>query len=250
MLCETISVLAALRMASKYRRPMRIDRVELKRYLFKTFNLALCYRGFATSRSISDSIRCGQAAFYCCAYDVITDWRNFDPDLRVWYEKLLTNNVPAEIARLALDLYRDDRENQLERDGLSRGGIAAEFITRLVGNFDEVNSRFSVEYLGVLFQLVDDVLDIDEDIRDNATNCLLSSSRDDYLKMLIIFDFTTLLRVLPHAHILVLVAKKAQNQAQRLLNSGSLEEVSYIPSRPNNEIGQEEPGRIPEDVHV
>jgi len=250
MLCTTVSALAALWMALKYLRAMQIETTELKRYWLKTFHLALCYRGFATSRSVSDSIRCGQAAFYCCAYDVITDWRNFDPSLRLWYENVLTRSVSPKIARLALDLYQDDYRNQLKWDGLSRGAVALEFITRLIGNFGELGGRVDLERLGVLFQIVDDVLDIEDDVCENATNCLRSASRNQYLRTLADFDFRSLSSVLPHANILLLVADRAQHRARQFLEPGALEELYCIPSRPSDEIYQEEPRRIAEEISV
>ena len=250
MFCETVSTLSALWMSLRHCRALGIRRGELKRYYLKTLNLALCYRGFVTTRSVSDSMRCGQAAFYCCAYDVITDWRHFDSDRRDWYAKLLRDNLPEKIATLALNLYRDEYENRLKWDGLSRGSVALEFISRLIGNFDELDRQMNVERLGILLQIVDDVLDIEDDIRENSINCLLSPARYRYLRMLDAFDFTGLASTLPYARILVTVCQAAQNRARQLLKSGSLKESNHISGCPKNEIDDEEPREVVQDVYA
>jgi hypothetical protein len=129
----------------------------------------------------------GEAAFLCCAYDVVTDWRLFDTKSRVTFEKILCERVQqSEIQELAIGLYEKELNDGLAEDGLERGAIALRFTLKMMGCEKAREVAWGdLDELGRLLQIVDDVLDYEEDVVSGDTNCLRSVRRSVYLRQLI-----------------------------------------------------------------
>lgn len=175
-----VSAITSLLLAVRYRSTCGVRLRESLRYSRKAINLGLCYGAFVPSYSLRDSKRAGRAAFLACAYDVVTDWRGFDRCAGERFARLLRALVPSWAVALALDLYRKDRAGALSDDGLERGTLALRFVTRLVGSADLYEPRLAGD-LGVVLQIVDDLLDYKDDEVAGDTNCLLTSQRTHYL---------------------------------------------------------------------
>jgi len=176
-----LAILRSLWLSVRYARRLRIRHGEFSRYLRKSTNLALCYYGFSDSETMGQAEQAGRAAFLCCAYDVVTDWRGFDEEAFETFRQILTRNAPTELAALAISLYQKECAGDLKDDGLERGVIALEFVTRMMecrGHFRHGNYLRSA---GRLLQLVDDLLDYEEDSCTGDLNCLASPRRREYL---------------------------------------------------------------------
>jgi hypothetical protein len=166
-----------------YARALGIRRPEYGRYFTKSINLALSYVGFDPGGRVANAWRAGEAAFLCCAYDVVTDWRRFAEDSHRAFEHILCLITrDPRLQQLALGLYDKDKSNTLNDDGLERGSIALRFILSMMECDDTYSSLWThVDEAGRLLQIVDDVLDYEDDLLRGETNCLISPRRCVYL---------------------------------------------------------------------
>jgi len=201
----------------RHQTALGITQRERRRYRMKSVHLALCYAGFAANRSGKAAWRAGQAAFYCCAYDVITDWRNYDQEAFIWFKNLLQREIPGRSANIAVRLYEDERNGILDFDGLSRGVDALEFVTGMMESEQYLRDRLDFHQLGIVMQIVDDVLDLEDDLRSNEMNCLSSPRALLYLQTLLAFDVCALRQVLPNSQLLCRVVRSAQKKAEKLV---------------------------------
>lgn len=157
------------------------------KYYVKSMNLSLCYVGFAESWRPLQAWRAGEAAFFCCAYDIVTDWRLFDSASRQVFEAILRSESRfSDIPSIALDLYECDKAQNLDHDGLSRGSVSLRLVLKWMGCEQRREQVWGdLDNLGRLLQIVDDVIDLEEDREANHLNCLTSSNRDLYLQTII-----------------------------------------------------------------
>lgn len=183
MLRSLISALCATFLGIRFGQDVSIRWSELARFLSKNFSLGLCYGAFVRPATVQGSVAAGRAAYLCCAYDVVTDWRSFSPELRECFEKQLRRLAPKREANLLMDLYWTELRSSLKNDGLERGVIALEVILGLVGS-GAYFSQFGVHRLGCLLQVLDDVLDLERDTANGETNCLLGPSAAQHLDFL------------------------------------------------------------------
>lgn len=217
MMNRLIAIGAAIRFSSRYMAPLEITPKEALRYLLKSFNLALCYAGFSMPGVVGQAFQAGKSAFLCCAYDVITDWRQFDPRAFDVFKEILLAETKSDIADIALELYGKDVHGQLDEDGLERGSMALKFVTRTIGSEGFFAERIDIDFAGRLWQLVDDLLDYDSDLKNGDLNCLTSANRASYLKkaeLLLVDPFASTFlrdRVLAHA------IRRAVEQAHALV---------------------------------
>lgn len=218
---HTIAVLSALVWSVKYSRQLNIKAHELKRYLKKSTGLALCYSGFAEVGKIREAWLAGEAAFFCCAYDVVTDWRGFSEKERIKFEEILKKSkMPLELQKLTIGLYEKELFNKLEDDGLDRGAIALRFILKMMKCEKSREIVWQdLDEIGYLLQIVDDVLDYEDDLIYGDMNCLTSERRDIYLVRLIQkFGNVEVRRLFGNENsILIKVIEKARNKAKELL---------------------------------
>jgi hypothetical protein len=136
---------------------------------------------------VREAWRAGEAAFLCCAYDVVTDWRSFNPAACKAYEAVFRSmKLAPELQMIAIDLYEKEISGRLEEDGLDRGYIALRFILKMMGcEKDREVVWGDINEIGRLLQIVDDVLDYEQDVESGEMNCLTSGQRNVYLRKLI-----------------------------------------------------------------
>ncbi len=223
LLNQTVAALSALLRSVEYARLLGIRRRELIRYLKKSVSFGLCYAGFGTPGRVREAWMAGEAAFLCCAYDVVTDWRHFDDTARSGFEIILRARAPEpEIQDLAISLYDKEQFDSLSADGLERGAIALRFTLKMMGceRARETSWR-DLDRVGYLLQIVDDVLDYEEDIASGDTNCLKSARRDTYLEWLRSEMGSVEARGLfgDNGSVLVRVIESAWSKAERLVQT-------------------------------
>lgn len=236
LLSHIFAASSALIRSVEYARLLKIRGNEWKRYLKKSLSLGLCYAGFSTPGRIREAWRAGEAAFLCCAYDVVTDWRHFDSTARQRFEDILhLMRLEPELQTLAMKLYEKELFNQLEEDGLDRGYIALRFTLKMMRCEKEREAVWGdVDEIGRLCQIVDDVLDYEQDIACGDTNCLTSVRRDLYLKQLISkFGSSETHRLFGHARSALIIAiERARMKAEDLLiGKKAIQEASATASQ-------------------
>ncbi len=214
-----VAALSALGFSVQYAPTLGISWSELPRYVAKSINLALCYVGFSVSPSGREAVSAGRAAFLSCAYDVVTDWRDFDPHYQAVYNGLLRATVDGRLADLAMSLYSQEVEGTVRNDGLERGVVAFEFITRLMGSFDHYAAHFDAGEIGTMSQIADDILDLEDDIQSGDLNCLTTARRGEHLELfLATCDEAQMARLFPHGRVIQVVFGRARLRAQELLS--------------------------------
>lgn len=252
MLASLIAAGTAFILSFRHQFPLRIRKEERSRYFLKSVNLALCYRGFAPNRSLVAARNAGVAAFYCCAYDVVTDWRGFDETYVLWFKNLVTRQLSPPLAAIAIGLYEQERRGALALDGLSRGIDALAFVSLLIGSNEHIRQNMNFDHLGVVMQIVDDVLDLEDDQRLGEFNCLLTSPirRTMHLQTLTAFDLNRFKSIFPHARVLCAIIRSAQKKATRLLSTSAaaLKEFPSINARPYQNIKHKQHAEITCDV--
>jgi hypothetical protein len=158
----------------------------LSRYVRKGVGLSLCYDELAQPKTVAAAARVGTAGFLCCAYDVVTDWRSFEPEARRVFGEILEELVSSQMAKsLAVNLYDIEKSGLLGEDGLERGPIALRFVLAVTSNGATGLPAYEIDQLGRLLQIVDDVLDYEDDVVRGEVNCLTSANRAMYLRDLI-----------------------------------------------------------------
>lgn len=208
----------------RYLSDLEIAPNEIKRYFGKSALLALCYAGFALDNSYEEACGAGKAAFLSCAYDVASDWRDKkDPKWEDEFAKIVRAEVSPELAEMAINLYRDDVNGKLKHDGLERGIVALRFVLEMMGLQSAYEKKIDVNRLGILLQIVDDVLDYEDDIKAGDENCLNSERKNQYLQMLVDEMTDEKIKTLfPHGDILILTINRARTKAEKMLRESGV----------------------------
>lgn len=222
-----VAVAAGVAWSVRYAGTLDLRRHELRRYFEKSIGLALCYAGIARPHDVKGPWRAGKAAFFCCAYDVVTDWRSFSIVALIQFQRLLASSrISNNLAKLALDLYYKEKDEILENDGLCRGSIALRFIVEMIGNR---SLRFeNIDEVGELLQIVDDVLDYEDDLATGDTNCLTGVRRQAHLLRLLngLNESETRRMFGASAFVLSKVINKGREKALRMLGSEAISPAS------------------------
>ncbi len=220
ILRASIAVGRSQQLALRYRSPLEIRREELSRYFSKSASLALCYQGFGTNCDLSQAEGAGRAAFLSCAYDVATDWREDDPKWPAIFEQIVRREASPELAEMALDLYRRDAGESLTDDGLERGIIAFRFVLSMMGLTEQFQKKTDIDNLGLLLQVVDDVLDYESDTTTGDLNCINSPKAQEYLHRLDTEMTDAQIRLLfPNSRLLFYVIRNSRRKAHKLLKA-------------------------------
>lgn len=186
ILSHIVAALSALVCSLQYAGVLGISRTERFRYVKKSIRLALCFAGFGTPWNLVEAWKAGQAAFFCCAYDVVTDWRHFDKQGRRGLEIILNGFSQFELLHLAFTLYDKESNDQLEEEGLERGAITLRFILKMMQCETQREASWGdLDDLGQLLQIVDDVFDYEDDAAAGDQNCLMTANRTVYLTRLL-----------------------------------------------------------------
>jgi len=180
----TIAGSSAIMDSFKYRQSLQIHPDEMKRYLKKSFNLGLCYAGFAREPSFSQARGAGKAAFLSCAYDVATDWGKPE-STQTCFEQILHAEVSPDLAVMAMNLLERDKQGVLQYDGLERGIVATHFVLEMMGLKETYAREIDIDQLGILLQIVDDIMDYEDGVRTGDQNCLTSENRREYLERIV-----------------------------------------------------------------
>jgi hypothetical protein len=219
IISHIVAALRALMVSGRYASTLSISREERTRYFKKSTRLALCFAGFGTAWNLVEAWKAGQAGFFCCAYDVVTDWRHFDKKHIGVLETILDGFSQIELYPLALALYDKEANDKLGDDGLERGSISLRFILRMMGcETDREASWGDLDALGKLLQIVDDVFDYEDDVTAGEQNCLTTVNRDIYLMRLLEgFYPENTRRLFGRASVLALAIAYARKKGRRLL---------------------------------
>src|ERR1041384_7405499 len=106
ILSQSVAAVSAFTLSIRYGHVLGIRGREWNRYLKKSVSLGLCYAGFGSPRQVRQAWKAGEAGFLCSAYDVVTDWRHFDPGARKLFEGIMrAMQLAVGLQSLAMNLY-------------------------------------------------------------------------------------------------------------------------------------------------
>ncbi len=172
-----------IRLLTSYKGEFDIQKHEIQRAVQKAFHLSLLYSDlFSEQFSWKEVYVLSQAGVASTLYDISSDWWK---SLSIYRWKLLFALRELgweEAAKIGIDLFDKDIEGKLENDGLERGVTTLEYIiaSGWTDFLNQMNSS-TVHTLGFFLQIVDDILDYEEDIKTDDTNCFRSCNADNYV---------------------------------------------------------------------
>lgn len=213
---NAIAVGSAEWLSLLHARELKIAPEERRRYFRKAMHFALYFGGFSHTGSTQEMMGAGRAAFLGCSYDVVTDWRHFDPHYLQIFEKQLKQYATPSLQNMALGLYVKDKENSFTYDGLERGSIAFRFVTEMMQIRKKLEANgIDIDKTGRILQIIDDVLDYEEDTEAGDTNCLVSPDRQQYLNTLVSADIQNqFISDTPLTVVIEIARRKAQRMMQ------------------------------------
>jgi hypothetical protein len=221
LLGHAVAAAAALLLSVRHARRLGISGTEAWRYFKKSTSLGLCLAGICPAATLRQVWLAGKAAFVCCAYDVVTDWRSFHPrDFEAFLATLRVEQIDPALSAIAIALYEKKKNGRIARDGLERGSVALRGVLTTMGCQDRcMFPWYDVDRVGELIQLVDDVLDYEDDTRNAELNCLHSPRRLEYLAAIQTdLDETAVERLFGSPRsILAVVIRRARDKAGRML---------------------------------
>lgn len=208
----------ALVLATKYLTQLEVRPQEYVRYFGKAHHLAANYVGFSQKGSLQEAYGAGKAGALACIYDVLSDWGKDLPNPELTFEEVLKEETTDELRELALSLFKKDRSQNLENDGLERGYVAFLFTLKMMGVDSFYEAKRGTKNLGEILQIVDDIWDLERDTAEGQTNCLLTERRNIHLQRLVTFcEETDLEELFPHGPLLVQVIKTTERKAKKWL---------------------------------
>lgn len=177
-----ISSLSALLFSVKHFKRFQMSSSEYKKYLKKSINLSLCYSSFVSKSSFNTFKKVGEIAFFSSCYDLVTDCKKYDPQLKKEYFNLLRKKTSNDVYKLTEDMYAKDEKNCFKNDGLERGDISFTIILLYLNSFEHFKQTFNISELGEICQITDDIIDYDEDKLLNETNCFLTERCNEHVQ--------------------------------------------------------------------
>ena len=93
---------------------------------------------------------------------------------------------------------------------------------------DSWPSEAKVYEVGILCQVVDDLLDSEGDLTRGELNFLRYSDSRNYMQMLMAWDYEVQFRQCPHSFVLFYAIKKARSKAKRLLSRSTAQGVAPV----------------------
>lgn len=191
-------------MSLRHSRELEVVPHERRRYFRKAMHFALYFGGFSHTGNMKEMVGAGKAAFLGCSYDVVTDWRKFDPHGLQVFDNQLKQYATPSLRDLALELYDKDKRDIFTDDGLERGSIAFRFATEMMQVREKLEKNgVHIDETGKILQIVDDVLDFEEDVELGETNCLVTPRRNTYLDALASTDIQN--HFTPHTPLTVVI---------------------------------------------
>ena len=183
LVAHLVACCVALWAAFRYGFALGIPFGKVLRFWRKAVSLGLCYVGLCSRMNVRQAARAGEAGFLCAAYDAVTDWSDFEPMGRRRFRRILGKYVGPELQTLTMALYKKDELGVLDMDGLERGPLALELVTKHIGSWGYYGQRSSVVQLGTVLQVCDDMMDYESDMLADDMNCLRSCTRKHYLRL-------------------------------------------------------------------
>ena len=152
------------------------------------------------------------------AFDLVSDGLRYEASAVSRFRLLAAHVLQCDAAEALLQLLSQKMHGALRVDGLSRGSDATQIILKHFG----CESRLfelseGVEEIGVLLQIVDDVLDRKQDARKGHANFMNSVAARDHLASLLKWDYRETFKESQYPLCLMAAIRLSKARAARLV---------------------------------
>ena len=202
-------------------------------YALKSGNLAICFVGFSRDSGRRFLERSAELGTLASVFDLVSDGLNYDTAAVGRFHSMVKGILEPEAAEILLALLRQKERGALAATGLSRGCDAMRVILKHLECESrwENNGAQEMERVGILLQIVDDILDMRQDIRKGHINFMKSAAADCYLNDLLEWDYKETFRDSPYRLFLFGAIRFSRGRAARLVGAGSNPRRSTQPIR-------------------
>lgn len=186
-------------------------------YIIKAANLAICFLGYSIHSGEAWFRRSAELGVLGSIFDLASDGRHFAPTAVRTFRSVVDAITAGETRRMILDLFDRKERRQLPAQGLERGVDALRIVLSHLRVEESWPSEAKIYEVGVLCQVVDDLLDVEGDLARGELNFLRHPNSTNYIQMLMAWNYEEQFCNCPHSYALLYAIKKAKNKAKRLL---------------------------------
>lgn len=189
------------------------------RYAIKAANLSLCFLGFSIHRGREALKRSAQVGMLASLFDLGSDGLHFRPSALAQLQAIVTTTVDHDTAAIIFELMERKRARQIQLCGLERGIDALRIITKHLQSEKMWESEAQFREVGILCQVVDDILDYENDLALGDLNFLCFEDPMPYVEKLLTWRFKEQLVASAYPSVLFKVILRAQAKAPGLVHS-------------------------------
>jgi hypothetical protein len=186
-------------------------------YGVKSCNLAACFLGFSVREDERFYRKSAELGFLASTFDLVSDGLHFDSDAFRTYGNLVRALVEPEVAEITLGLMERKRQGRLGAQGLERGIESLRIIIKHLGVEEYWQSEEDLNQVGILCQVVDDVLDFENDIARRELNFIGKLDFKEHLHLLSTWDYKRQFQLSRYPLVLFHVISIAKAKSRRLL---------------------------------
>lgn len=182
----------------------------------KASNLSMCFLGFSIHRGEAYFNRSAELGVLAAIFDLVSDQLKFDSRGVRCFSDLLREVLEPELAAISLDTLNRKKEASFVLSGLERGIPALRVIIRHLHAEESWVTESDVIRVGILCQIVDDVLDYRSDFRRDELNFLKQEGWQQYVQGLLHWDYHVQFRGSQYPLVLFYVVERAKKFAKTL----------------------------------
>jgi hypothetical protein len=194
-------------------------------YTIKAANLAVSFLGFSIDGGQEFLVRSADLGVLASLFDLSSDGMSFDREAVRRFQTIVQSTLDASTAQIIFDLLSRKKDGAIRVHGLERGVDALHIVLKHLRADVFWKSEADVREVGILCQVVDDVLDYENDIVRGELNFLRAGDSRVYLDKLVAWDYRKQFCNSAHPHVLFYGISKAKTRAKKWLAKSALQEV-------------------------
>jgi hypothetical protein len=208
----------AIALAWSQLRRFNISAVDRFRYATKSGNLALCFLGFSIHPGREFSQRSAELGVLASIFDLASDGLKFDTGALHQFRLVVSETVDEGVACIIFNLMTRKQRMELGVGGLDRGVDAVRIVIKHLHAEEVWKSEREIYDIGILCQIIDDVLDYKGDFARQELNFLRTDERTIYLERFLKWDYKEQFKNSRYPFVLFQVIKVAKTRAGKLIS--------------------------------
>lgn len=187
-------------------------------YCLKAGNLAVCFLGFSVQSGEASYRKSAELGALASLFDLTSDGLGYSSRAVGAFQTAVDAIVDREAQTEIMAVLETKRQKAFRVEGLERGTSALRFIIKYFGVEHHWRSGREIAEVGILLQIVDDILDMDRDLQIGELNFLTSAAAPSHLSALLNWNYREKLSYAPHSFFLIKVIDGASCKARRLMH--------------------------------